>query len=162
MFLQRAELDGLLQSQQFLFQVVEFHIDGNNLTVLEVVSCGRIGNILLEPSDIVFLHILLRIVAITWDDGRLQHPHQVGERVGIAVMRSGRSENHAITMLRQELRQVTALAGVVGHRVAFVDDHNIPSRLLQPRSELCIILQRINGNDGLVVVVKRILVERYL
>ena len=34
--------------------------------------------------------------------------------------------------------------------------------LLQPCTETAIVFQRVNGDDGLVVIVERILIERYL
>lgn len=79
----------------------------------------------------------------------------------VAIVWSGRREYHALTMLGEHLRKVTALAVGIADRMAFVNDDDVPLGLFDIMPELGVVLQRINGDDCLVVILKWILVGWY-
>ena len=78
-------------------------------------------------------------------------------------MRRGRKHNQCIGLIRKELRQLLSLGMLTsfGNIVGFIDDDNIPPCVLQMGAVVQVILQRIHGNDGLVIVIERIVVRRY-
>ena len=77
-------------------------------------------------------------------------------------MRCGRCKNQRIALLRKELCKVATQTGVVGNLVTLINHNDVPMRLLQPCTETTVVFQRVNGDDGLVVIVEWIFVERYL
>ena len=77
-------------------------------------------------------------------------------------MRSGTGEDKTVALTTQELCQFAAKAVIVGNSMTFVDDDDVPARLLQPGTELSIVLQCVDTDDGLIVEVEGILVHGYL
>ena len=65
------------------------------------------------------------------------------------------SENKAITMLRKELSQRATLAVNIGNNVAFINDNDVPMCILQYIG--VVVFKRIDRNNRLVVILKRIL-----
>ena len=63
-------------------------------------------------------------------------------------------------MVGKELSQLATKTSFIGYRMAFINDDDVPAGLFQPGTELTVILQRIDRDNGLVVVVERILVHR--
>ena len=152
----------MLHLKELLFLRMQINWYAYNLSVLELTTDSFVLNILLETAHIIGLNILLCVLAITRNGDRVEHAHKVGKRLGIAIMRCGRCENQRIALLRKELCKVATQTGIVGNLVTLINHNDVPMRLLQPCTETTIVFQRVNGDDGLVVIVERILVERYL
>ena len=138
-------------------------IDGYayNLSVLELTTDSFILDIFLETTYIIGFDILLCVFAVTRDGNRVEHSHEIGKRLGIAVMRCGRCENQRIALLRKELCKVATQTGIIRNLVTLINHNDIPMRLLQPCTETTIVFQCVYGDDSLVVIVERIFIERY-
>ena len=134
----------------------------NDFAVLELSTNTFILNIFLEATYIIRLYIFLRVRSIPRYGNRVKHSHQVGKGLCIAVVRCGRSKDKGVTLLGKELSEVATQTVLVGHLMTLIYHYDVPMGLLKPCTEATIVLQRIDADDGLVVIVKGILVERYL
>lgn len=160
-FLLFAELIALLEFKEGFLFLGESDFLRDDLSVLEILTDIGILDVILETPDIVRLNVRLGIVAVTGDGRRLQHADDIGKALLVAIVWSGRREYHALTMLGEHLRKVTALAVGITDCMAFVNDDDVPLGLFDIMPELGVVLQRINGDDGLVVILKWILVGWY-
>ncbi|MOA35510.1 hypothetical protein D3C78_1569650 [compost metagenome] len=77
-------------------------------------------------------------------------------------MRRGGKQDQGIRALREQLGQAVALGTValVGNVVSLVDDDQIPPGLFQVVAVFAVTLERIDRDDGAVVVVERVMVYR--
>ena len=160
-FLLFAELIALLEFKEGFLFLGESDFLRDDLSVLEILTDIGILDVILETPDIVRLNVRLGIVAVTGDGRRLQHADDIGKTLLVAIVWSGRREYHALTMLGEHLRKVTTLAVGIADRMAFVNDDDVPLGLFDIMPELGVVLQRINGDDCLVVILKWILVGWY-
>ena len=64
-------------------------------------------------------------------------------------------------MLGKNLRQRSTLAGCIGYLVTLIYNDDIPSCMLYIASKTLTIFQCIYRYDSLIIIVERILVERY-
>ncbi len=77
-------------------------------------------------------------------------------------MRGGTGQNHAVATGGKELCKVTTVAACVCNGMALVNHDDVPAGLLYPSTILTIVLQSINGDDGLIVILERVFIHRYL
>ena len=152
----------MLNLQELFFFRMKMDRDTDDLAVLELATNALILNIFLEATYIIRLYIFLRVRSIPRYGNRVKHSHQVGKGLCIAVVRCGRSKDKGVTLLGKELSEVATQAVLVGHLMTLIYHDDVPMGLLKPCTEATIVLQRIDTDDGLVVIVKGILVERYL
>ena len=152
----------MLLAQDLLFLISQCNLNLTDFALLELTANMRIGNIMLETTHIVRQNIFLGIFSVTGDRNGFEHPHQIGKWFGTTIMGSGRGENHRVALLCQELCQITTKTAIISYLMAFVNHNYIPMCFFEPSTETTIILQRINRDDGLVVVVERILIKRNL
>ena len=73
-----------------------------------------------------------------------------------------RCQDKALATLRKQVCQFAALAAVVCHDMTLIDDDDIPTSLLDIMTELGVVLESVDGDDGLVVLLERVLVCRNL
>ena len=153
---------GVLHLEEPLFLRMQTDGDADDPAVLELTTDALVLNILLEATHIVGAYIFLSVLATTRDRDGVEHAHEIGKRLGIAIVRCGRGKDEGVALLGKELSQVATQTRVVGHLVTLVDDDDVPVGFLQPCTESAVVLERIDRDNGLVVIVERILVERYL
>jgi len=60
------------------------------------------------------------------DRRRVEQPDQLGEALGVTVVRSRRREQERIGARRQQVGEAVAQRPAGGHVVALVDDHRVP------------------------------------
>ena len=149
---------GLLEREELLFEVVDLHVSGNDLTVLEVLPHLLVLDVVLETADVVVLDMLTVIRPRMRNGRRLNHADKVREVLAAAVVRRGGSEDEALAALSEQRGEVAPLAGTVGDDMALVNDHYVPAGLLDVMTELRVVLQGIDRDDGPVIVLERVLV----
>ena len=117
-------------------------------------------DITLEAADEQRFHILTGIVPPNRKNGRVQHAHQAGKALFLAVVRGGAEQDQRIGTLGQEGSQTVALGAVTlpGHIVGLIQDDQVPPGAFQVAAVLAVALEGIDRDDGAVVVVERIVV----
>jgi hypothetical protein len=73
---------------------------------------------------------------------------------GVALVRM--SASHCAC---QEARELAALAALVRHVVALVDDDDVPADLLEPGAVAAVVLERVHRDDAAVEVRERVAVR---
>ena len=111
----------------------------------------------------ILLVVLLRIGQSGW----VEHVHQRGETASAAVMRRGGQHNQRVGTGGKAFGELgalctTAVDGTVGDILSLVDHDDVPIRGIKRRAILDVTLQRINGDDHLVVIGERVGVRRNL
>ena len=109
----------------------------------------------------VILDVLLGVVIRVRNSGRIQHVHQAGKGTCAAVVRGGGQHNQCIAPAGKQIRQAGTLGTAVaslGHIMRLIDDNNIPAGILQMDTVFTVPLDRVDGNDGFVIVMERIMV----
>ena len=121
-------------------------------------------DVLLEPADHqpLVAEVLLRVGVRIGDGGSVEHVHEAREAARAAVVRRRRKHDEGVGATRQQAGEAAAQRARAPVRdvVRFVDDDHVPVRLLQVGAVLGILIQRVDGDDRLVVVVERIVVGR--
>ena len=138
-----------------------------DMALFKTVLC-LILNIFLEATDKqafdvvpVILDVLLSVVIRIRNGSRIKHVHQRSEGTGAAVVRGGGQHNQCIAPAGKQICQAGTLGTAVaslGHIMCLIDDYNIPPGVFKMDTVFAVPLDRINGNDGLVIVVERVMV----
>ena len=152
----------MLHTEDILFLGSKMYVYRYDLTFLKLAADAGVGNVVLEAAYIIRHHIFLGVFPTAWNGDGFQHTHQIGKRLSRPVVRGGGSEYHRVALLGKKLCQVATKTVLVGHLVALVDHYDVPMGLFEPCPEAAVVLQCVDGDDGLVVIVEGILVERYL
>ena len=121
-----------------------------------------VGDVLLEAADHQpFVSKVLGFVLVRVRDGRcVQHVHQAGETAGAAIVGRGGKHDERVRTAREQLGETRPqrAGAAVRHVVRLVDDDHVPIRILQVGAVFGVLLQGVDGDDGFVVVVERIVV----
>ena len=153
---EQSVVGGFLQGRRGAWAAVD-------LAIAERVP-NLVPDILLEPADHqpLVAEILLRVGVRIGDGGGVEHVHEAREAARAAVVRRRREHDEGVGATRQQAGQATAerTRAPIRDVVRLVDDDHVPVRLLQVGAVLRILLQRVDGDDRLVVVVERIVVGR--
>ena len=72
-------------------------------------------------------------------------------------MGSRGGENHRVGSARQKARNAISASAKVDNIVTLVDDNRVPVALLEPCRPQAVVLQRVDTDNGALIVVKRIL-----
>jgi len=93
----------------------------------------------------------------------VEHRHQAGEALWLAVVGGGGEQDQCFRAGRQPLGKTGALAphraaGPFGHVLAFIDHDDDPAGIIEIDAILAVVLERIDGDDRLVESVERVLV----
>ena len=117
-------------------------------------------DITLEAADEQLLHILAGVIPTNRQDGRVQHAHQAGKALFLAVVRGGAEQDQRIGTLGQEGSQTVALGTVTlpGHVVGLIQDDQVPPGAFQVAAVLAVALEGIDRDDGSIVVIEGIVV----
>lgn len=89
------------------------------------------------------------------DRARIQHPDQLGERLGLAVVRCGRGEDEGVRIGGQQCGEPVVLRGAVRDVVRFVDHDRVPALFAKVR-HVPIAFQRVDRDDDALVVGERV------
>ena len=121
-------------------------------------------DVLLEPANHEALvpEVLPGVVVGIRDGGRVQHVHQAGEAPRLAVVGCRGEHDQRVGAPRQQSRETAAqrARAAIGHVVRLVDHDHVPPGLFEVGAVLRSLLQRVDGDDRLVVVVERVVVGR--
>ena len=119
-------------------------------------------DVLLEAANEQTLDVLRAVIAVVLDGGRVQHVHDAGERLAPTVVRRRGKENQGIRAGGEQLRH----AGTHGVRapasdvVRFINHDDVPPGILKVVPVFAVLLDRVDGDDRLVEIVKRVVVAR--
>ena len=121
-----------------------------------------VANVLLEAPDDESLAVKVfagEVVGVG-DGGCVQHVHEAGEAARPSVVGSRRQHDQRVRPPGQQAGEPAAerTRAPVRHVVRFVDHDHVPVRLLQVGPVLGVLLERVDGDDRLVVVVERVVV----
>ena len=103
----------MLNVEERFFVPTELDRYALDLSLLEVAPYLFVGNIILESTNIICFDCFLIVFSVSRDGDWIEHAHEVGEGLGIAVVWGGRCENHRVTFLGKELSKVATEAGIV-------------------------------------------------
>ena len=101
---------------------------------------------------------------VVWigDGRRIQHVDEAGEAPRLAIVRRRGKHDERVGSPGEQLGEAATqrTRPPVGHVVRFIDHDDVPVSLLEIGAVLGVLLQRVDGDDRLVVVVERVVVRR--
>ena len=122
-----------------------------------------VGDMLLETTLEQVFDVVHAVAGRIRDRKGIEERHQRGEAFARTVVRRGREEDHVVAAVGKLCRETVALRVAVllrRHVVCFVDDHHVPAGVLKRGLKLVVLLEGVDRDDGLVVVVERVVVGR--
>ena len=139
------------------------HFERGNVAVGEA-GAELVAHVGLEAADdqpFVAVVVAL-IVGRVGDGGRVEHVDQAGETFRLAVVRGGGEHHQGIGAGGQQFGQPGTLgaAAALGDVVGFVDDDDVPIGLFQIVAVFDVLLEGVDGNNGAVKMVERVMVGR--
>ena len=151
----------LMRARIFSSSSLAWTVADLGLALPEVLA-DLVLDVLLEAADEQALDLVLGVVARVGHGRRFEHVHQVGEALGLAVVRRGAGQDQRVAGPGQQRGEPAPLGVGVGDVVALVDDDHVPVALLQVGPVAAVVLERVDADDGPVEVVERVLVRRDL
>ncbi|SAD89216.1 Uncharacterised protein [Enterobacter cloacae] len=91
---------------------------------------------------------------------RVEHIHQAGKTFSLTVMRRGREHNQRIAASGKQFCQFAAQGAgpTFSDVMRFIDNNNIPPGIFQVVAIFDVLFQSIDGDNGLIEIVKRVVV----
>ena len=84
--------------------------------------------------------------------------NEIGKALPASVVGRRRHQNQRLAFGGQKLRQISPLTACIGDDMALVNNDDVPVRFFDVVPKLGVVFQCINGNNGFVVVFKRVFV----
>ena len=123
-----------------------------------------VAHVVLIAADEEAVDVVFRVVVRVGDGRRVEHVHERGEALRAPVVRRSREQDHRVAAIREQAREARALRRAATRRdiLRLVDDDDVPIRVLEMRAVGDVVLQRIDGDDRLVVIKEWVVVRREL
>ena len=118
-------------------------------------------HVLLETADVQVLDVFLVVTLRIRQSGWVEHVHQRSKTASAAVMRRGGQHDQRVGTGGKAFGEFGALraaavGGTVGDILCLVDHDDVLIRGIECRAILDVPLQRVDGDDHLVVIGERV------
>ena len=124
-------------------------------------AADLVFDIFFEAADAQSFYIFGRIVFRICNGSRIKHIHQRCKTLCPTVMRRCRQHNHRITPICKQLGETRTLRLMISafrNILRFIDNDDIPICIFQMSAVFNITFQRVNRNNRLIIIEKRIIV----
>ncbi len=128
------------------------------------VALQLLAHIVLEAAhDQPLMGKVLAGVVRRISNGRwIEHIHQAGEALWLAIVRRGGQHDERVRATRQQIGQAGALraTAALGHVVRLIDDDDVPVGTLQIMPVFDVLLERVYGHDGAIEIMEGVVIAR--